>query len=210
MTSRASAGQAATVSYTPVLLPLFLDFWDISAFPRTEAAFYEAEGDVLPDGLGVVTGVRLRRETSTRSDILGDYFSGVTVEVLEELPGDPYPWYHVRIGRTEGYMSGIYVAYPGSVCSMEPLQNESSLPPMATATVDTALKAGTGWFDKTLADLPAGTRLRVLAEQGGWLHVAVADGHMDWLALTAGLEDGYVKAADVLIAATEAQLDWLE
>ena len=72
MTSRASAGQAATVSYTPVLLPLFLDFWDISAFPRTEAAFYEAEGDVLPDGLGVVTGVRLRRETSTRSDILGD------------------------------------------------------------------------------------------------------------------------------------------
>ena len=44
----------------------------------------------------------------------------MTVEVLEELPGDPYPWYHVRIGRTEGYMSGIYVAYPGSVCSMEP------------------------------------------------------------------------------------------
>ena len=210
MTSRASAGQAATVSYTPVLLPLFLDFWDISAFPRTEAAFYEAEGDVLPDGLGVVTGVRLRRETSTRSDILGDYFSGVTVEVLEELPGDPYPWYHVRIGRTEGYMSGIYVAYPGSVCSMEPLQNESSLPPMATATVDTALKAGTGWFDKTLSDLPAGTRLRVLAEQGGWLHVAVADGPMGWLALTDGREDGYVKAADVRMAATEAQLDWME
>lgn len=210
MTSRASAGQAATVSYTPVLLPLFLDFWDISAFPRTEAAFYEAEGDVLPDGLGVVTGVRLRRETSTRSDILGDYFSGVTVEVLEELPGDPYPWYHVRIGRTEGYMSGIYVAYPGSVCSMEPLQNESSLPPMATATVDTALKAGTGWFDKTLADLPAGTRLRVLAEQGDWLHVTVADGPMGWLALTDGLEDGYVKAADVRMAATEAQLDWME
>ena len=210
MTSRASAGQAATVSYTPVLLPLFLDFWDISAFPRTEAAFYEAEGDVLPDGLGVVTGVRLRRETSTRSDILGDYFSGVTVEVLEELPGDPYPWYHVRIGRTEGYMSGIYVAYPGSVCSMEPLQNESSLPPMATATVDTALKAGTGWFDKTLADLPAGTRLHVLAEQGDWLHVTVADGPMGWLALTDGLEDGYVKAADVRMAATEAQLDWME
>lgn len=210
MTSRASAGQAATVSYTPVLLPLFLDFWDISAFPRTEAAFYEAEGDVLPDGLGVVTGVRLRRETSTRSDILGDYFSSVTVEVLEELPGDPYPWYHVRIGRTEGYMSGIYVAYPGSVCSMKPLQNESSLPPMATATVDTALKAGTGWFDKTLADLPAGTRLRVLAEQGDWLHVTVADGPMGWLALTDGLEDGYVKAADVRMAATEAQLDWME
>ena len=210
MTSRASAGQAATVSYTPVLLPLFLDFWDISAFPRTEAAFYEAEGDVLPDGLGVVTGVRLRRETSTRSDILGDYFSGVTVEVLEELPGDPYPWYHVRIGRTEGYMSGIYVAYPGSVCSMEPLQNESSLPPMAAVTVDTALKAGTGWFDKTLVDLPAGTRLRVLAEQGDWLHVTVADGPMGWLALTDGLEDGYVKAADVRMAATEAQLDWME
>ena len=62
----------------------------------------------------------------------------------------------------------------------------------------------------SLQELPSGTRLRVLAEQGGWLHVAVADGPMDWLALTAGLEDGYVKAADVLIAATEAQLDWLE
>ena len=81
---------------------------------------------------------------------------------------------------------------------------------MATATVDTALKAGTGWFDKTLSDLPAGTRLRVLAEQGGWLHVAVADGPMGWLALTDGLEDGYVKAADVRMAATEAQLDWME
>lgn len=210
MTSRDSAGQAATVTSTPVLLPLFLDFWDISTFPRSEAAFYEAEGDVLPDGLGVVTGVRLRRETSTRSDILGDYFGGVPVEVLEELPGDPYPWYHVRIGRAEGYMSGIYVAYPGSACSMEPLQNNSSLPPMAAVTVDTALKAGTGWLDKTLATLPAGTRLRVLAERGDWLHVTVADGPMGWLALTDGLEDGYVKAADVLIAATEAQLDWLE
>ena len=30
------------------------------------------------------------------------------------------------------------------------------------------------------------------------------------LALTDGLADGYVRAADVLIAATEAQLDWLE
>lgn len=74
----------------------------------------------------------------------------------------------------------------------------------------TALKAGTGWLDKTLATLPAGTRLRVLAERGDWLHVTVADGPMGWLALTDGLEDGYVKAADVLIAATEAQLDWLE
>lgn len=33
---------------------------------------------------------------------------------------------------------------------------------------------------------------------------------MGWLALTDGLADGYVRAADVLIAATEAQLDWLE
>ena len=210
MTSRASAGQAATVSYTPVLLPLFLDFWDISAFPRTEAAFYEAEGDVLPDGLGVVTGVRLRRETSTRSDILGDYFGGVPVEVLEELPGDPDPWYRVRIGSIEGYMSSRYVDFPGSPCTMSPLQNSVALPPMAAVTVDTALKAGTGWFDKTLADLPAGTRLRVLAEQGDWLHVTVADGPMGWLALTDGLEDGYVKAADVRMAATEAQLDWME
>lgn len=210
MTNRDSAGQAATVTSTPVLLPLFLDFWDISTFPRSEAAFYEAEGDVLPDGLGVVAGVRLRRETSTRSDILGDYFGGVPVEVLEELPGDPYPWYRVRIGRAEGYMSSLYVAYPGSVCSMEPLQRSSSLPPMAAVTTDTALKVGTGWLDKSLATLPAGTRLRVLAEQGDWLHVAVADGHMGWLALTGGLEDGYVKAADVHIAATEAQLDWME
>ena len=63
---------------------------------------------------------------------------------------------------------------------------------------------------QALATLPAGTRLRVLAERGDWLHVTVADGPMGWLALTDGLEDGYVKAADVLIAATEAQLDWLE
>ena len=50
----------------------------------------------------------------------------------------------------------------------------------------------------------------MLAEQGDWLHVTVADGPMGWLALTDGLEDGYVKAADVRMAATEAQLDWME
>ena len=112
------------------------------------------------------------------------------MEVLEELPGDPDPWYRVRIGSIEGYMSSRYVDFPGSPCTMSPLQNSVALPPMAAVTVDTALKAGTGWFDKTLADLPAGTRLRVLAEQGDWLHVTVADGPMGWLALTDGLRTG--------------------
>lgn len=210
MNSRAYEGGSYTMTRTPVLLPLYLDFWDIDAFPRTEAAFHEAQGDALPEGYGVIAGVRLRRETSTHSEILGDYFSGVPVMVLEELPGDPDPWYRVRIGSVEGYMSSRYVDFPGSPCTMYPLQSNVTLPPVAACAQDTALKAGTGWFDRTVQELPSGTRLRVLAEQGDWLHVAVADGPMGWLALTDGLADGYVRAADVLIAATEAQLDWLE
>ena len=204
-----TAAGSSTEEQITVLVPPYLDYIDADAFPKTAEACRADAGYTLPDDCGVVCGVHMREKKSSRSADLGLYYTGALVTVLGEEAGDPYPWYHVRIGSLAGYMSGVYVDYPGSECSMKPLQKRVPLP-VAKAKRDVGLKKGTGLFDGTVTTLPAGTKMHVLAERGGWLHVMVPqNGEPGWLMDVNGT-DGYVKAGDVVTAATSQQLDWLE
>jgi len=183
-----------------------LDLTPIADFPTTLQACWQAKSVDVPEGYGVSAGPHLRRQTSSRSRDLGEYYSGVLVKVLEERPGDPYSWYRVKAGRQEGYMCSLYVDYEGSVCSMQPLTYSTPLP-VARLQTDAKLKDGGSWFAKTLQKLPAGTRMHVLAERGDWLHVMIPSGELGWMMDLNG-QDGYVKKNSVIMAATALQLDW--
>ena len=201
-----AAGNTTDEQY-PVLMPRYLELINADAFPKTAEACRAATGYTVPDGYAVACGAHLRKQTSSHSGDLGTYQTGVLMEVLGTEAGDPYPWYHVRIGSVEGYMSGVYVDTPGSDCSMRPLRQSLPLP-VAKVKKDVALKKGVGWFDGAVTTLPAGTKMHVLAKRGGWLHVMVPqNGEPGWLMDINGT-DGYVKAKDVVTAATSLQLDW--
>lgn len=44
---------------------------------------------------------------------------------------------------------------------------------MVKAQKDTTLKKGTGWFSGTVVNVPAGTKMHVLAEYDRWYYVVV-------------------------------------
>ena len=190
----------------PALAPVLMEYIDVSEFPTTDAACREAAkaSPVIPEGYGFSSGVHLRAKTSSHSKDLGKYQPGTLVQVLDIQPGTNFPWYHVRVGVAEGYMSGNGVAYqenqPGTirhvVLSVGKLKN------------DTALKQSTGIFASTVAELPAGTLVRVLADQGNWLHVSVPPAEFGWL-MQPGETDGYIKKNAVVLGTTPMQLEWL-
>ncbi|MDD3214616.1 MAG: SH3 domain-containing protein, partial [Eubacteriales bacterium] len=202
-------GEEPKTEVDAALIPPYLDYIDAEAFPKTAEECRAAVGYTVPEGYGVLCGVHLRAKTSSHSANLGLYHEGTLVQVLGEEPGNPYHWYHVRIGSQEGYMSGIYVNYPGSECAMHPLSQYLPLP-VAKAKKDIALKKGTGWFDGTVATLEAGTQMHVLGTRGDWLHVMVPQEEKPGWLMDINGTDGYVKAGDVVQAATSLQLDWLE
>ena len=200
--------QSGTQTQTryPALASNLLDYIDITAFPRTEEACKAAseESPGIPDGYGISLAVHLRAKPSSHAKDLGMYRLGTLVEVLDTLPGSSFPWAHVRIGTVEGYMSANYVAYEGNT---EPNQRYMALG-MARIKSSTALKENTNLFAKTLADLPAGTVVRVLAETGNWLHVSIPENTAEWL-MRPDERSGYVKTNAVVQAATALQLMWL-
>ncbi len=193
----------------PVLAPDYLDYIDAAQFPKSAEACRQAaaEAFTLPQGYGVVSGVHLRAETSSHSADLGMYETGALVQVLETLPGDPSPWYRVRAGQVEGYMSSSYVQYGNSA----DVAGTISRYPLRVAKVkqDCALKKGTGWLDGKIMDLSAGTKMHVIATKGDWLHVMIPQVEIGWVMDVKGT-DGYVKASEVVQAATPIRLDWLE
>lgn len=165
----------------------------LNDFPTTLEACRQAENFSMPQGYGYTNGVHLRAKTSTRSKDLGDYNAGTLVQVLGREPGDPYDWYHVRVGRAEGYMSSIYVAYDEdlitSVSGYTPL-------PVGEAVEDIRLRGGTGWFAKTVGEVPKGTRMHILAQCGDWLHVMITQGELGSIMDVNGT-DGYVKESQI-------------
>ncbi len=120
---------------------------------------------------GMLDRVKLRETPSTNGKILGQYFSGVIFEVLEEK-GD---WGRVRIGDREGYMmlkflttefnenDASFEGQPGAACFPGP---EDTLP-LYSRPDDTS---------DILASMPAAGNLHVLGTiSDEWLHVRYQD-----------------------------------
>lgn len=165
----------------------------LNDYPTTLEACQEATDFGLPQGYGYTNGVHLRARKSTRSKDLGDYNAGTLMQVLGREPGDPYDWYHVRIGRAEGYMSSIYVRYDPDVTTS--VLGYTSLP-VGEAVEDIRLRGGTGWFAETVQEVPKGTRLHILAQCGDWLHVLIPQGELGGIMDVNGT-DGYVKEEEI-------------
>jgi len=196
-----------TIFDYPALAPPAMEYIDAEAFPKTEEACQAAAAitESIPDGYGMTSAVHLRGDTSSRAKDLGMLRLGTLVQVLDTLPGDPYSWYRVRLGDTEGYIASIYVTYPDSVKTSVP----TTTPAVARTKKELALKQDTGMFAKTIETLPEGTLLRVLAETGNWLIVSVPQAEDDWL-MRPDEMIGYVKMSDVVQAGSPIQLDWLQ
>jgi hypothetical protein len=194
----------------PAISPDYLDFIDVSQFPKNaqECRQAAAKSFTLPEGYAITSGVHLRAKASSHSTDLGMYEPGTLVQVLETLPGSEFPWYHVRAGLAEGYMSSNYVTL-GSSANVSDAISISKPLRVAKANKACALKKGTNWLDGSVMDLNAGTKMHVIAELGGWMHVVIPQGDIGWMMDINGT-DGYVKASDITQAATSIQLDWME
>ena len=125
------------------------------------------------------------------------------VQVLDSSPGREYPWYRVRIGDTEGWVSGAYVLE-----SSEDLRYygvEEATTSFVRADREIALYMSPGGAQK--GALSPGTVAYVLAENEGWLHVLVPQGDITPRVSWEGTY-GYVKADGVTQGKTLAELRW--
>ena len=192
----------------PASITSVLNHWNIDDFPKTAEECSHYQSAALADDVGVTFGVHLREKTSSHSKDLGMYNAGVLVRILDEQPGDPDTWLHVRVGNVEGYMSSIYVDYASSDSSVPSFRETTPLP-VGVAKKEVALKQGRGLFDATVQTLPAGTKMYVLATVDDWVHVMVPQGELGWRMELDGT-DGYLKANDVALYATSMQADWAQ
>lgn len=112
--------------------------------------------------------LNLRASPNANSAVLGKYYNGVLVEVLDTTPGG---WAHVRIaGTAEGYMQAKFLAMNGEAVTAFPListiQNRGGSGLHLRETPSTSAKS-LGLFEN-------GTQVSVLGVwQNGWVHVTV-------------------------------------
>jgi hypothetical protein len=146
---------------------------------------------VLTDGRAMINGANLREKPTAASRSLGKYINALG-EVLEQQPGKNQPWYRVRIGETEGWVSGPYVTFPEEGVRYA-LRYGSEY---AIAVQETLLLRNPGSGD-TVRRLTAGTAMQVLADTGeDWLHVLVTEGGLTLRPEAKGVY-GYIPAEAV-------------
>lgn len=109
---------------------------------------------------------------STTGYSLGKYYSGVEVEVRNEIDDKP-GWASVRIGDTYGFMLMEYLAFGDSAASVP-----SAIPIMTIANLNPTDRLNLRELPKesapSLAKYPNGTRVEVLGVVGDvWMHVRV-------------------------------------
>lgn len=170
----------------------------LDSLPLTadEARWLEEESRAAFEGtdLCLIWGANLRTEPTSRSRSLGMYHVALA-QVLGQKPGTEAPWYHVRVGETEGYVSGRYVAFPADWANFV---RRASVPCPVAETDGGPLMAdmdGGG----ALCVLEAGERLLVLAEtEDGWLHVLAPEDDLDGTLDQPGTY-GYLRREDVTL-----------
>ena len=174
--------------------------------PTSLAAWQALPQRLTPEGYAMLAGVRLREKTSTRSRELGDFLPGTLINDLGREDGNPAPWLKGSIGLLNGYVSTEYVNQPEGEYGDTPAWTRPL--PVARAIADTKLRSSFGLLPSDGADLPKGSKMHVLTEQGDWLYVCVPRGELGWLMDVDGTY-GYVHRNDIVIAATAIQLDWI-
>ena len=164
---------------------------DLSRFPASaeDASNFMGQCWEGVNDRSLVWGANLREKPTGSSRSLGEYHVALA-EVLDQKPGKAQPWYRVRIGNAEGWMSGPYVVDP---IDQEGFAHNGSLGiPWAETQAECPLYAS---MDKnsSLFTLPAQAFMQVLAQtEDGWAHVLVTDQPQDF-SLSAPGTYGYVR-----------------
>jgi len=196
---RLNSGRMNTDShYFYVPCSAWLGNWpDLSRFPTSdeEASDFMGQCWAGVNDRCLVWGANLRTKPTGSARSLGQYHVALA-EVLEEKPGKQLPWYHVRIGNAEGWISGPYVVSP---TDQEGFAFNGSLGiPWAQAQTDCPLYAAMS--DKNaLMILPPQTFMQVLAyTEDGWAHVLVTDRPQDFSLAALGTY-GYVRLDSIAL-----------
>lgn len=188
-------------SFYPAFLPCALEYMgSITDFPTSDAeakrlaesSFARFEGTDLAVATG---GVNLRKYPTTTSQSLGKIRHGVLVQVLGEEKGWNVPWYHVRMGQIEGFISGTYLKLPHA----DDFARSLVYGPLTVArALRTCTLKGTPENDAAGTEIPANTLMHVLADvEDGWLYVMVPQEDIGWEMDTDGMS-GYVQASEVV------------
>ena len=199
-----SDGQVSEWKSGRCCAPSRLAAWRAEEFPGSEeeiARYVQAHQPQLSQGEAYISSVNLREQPTGSSRSLGVY--SAKVQVLGSRPGKQYPWYQVRIGETEGWVSGAYLIDSSEDVRYYGVEEETTS--FARADSEVALHTSPGGAEK--GTLSPGTMAHVLSESEGWLHVLVPEGEIAPRISWRGTY-GYVRADEVTQGRTLAELRW--
>ena len=202
-------GKASRQESFRCILPANLAALHWDTLPRSLAELKDwaaAHPITLAADEAFIGGVNLRHKATGNSRSHGQYFSGTKVKLLGQAPGTDFPWYNVRIGDTEGWVSGVYF-YTEALDAQNLHQAANRIQPVARLKKATSLLTTPG--GKVIASLPAESVVSVLVVQDGWAHVVAPRNEIACQADWEGTY-GYLPVKVLTQAATPLQLRFTE
>ncbi len=187
-------------------------FWmeymdDISAVPvsRAEVETLDTAAESIfvsntAAGRAYTQGANLRQEATQSSASLGMYHTGTPLTLLgDQVQGKQYPWLHVRIGHTEGWMSRNYI--------IEQVAQDYPVP--MGRTVDGCSMYAAPGDAQPIAQLSPGTTFHILTKIDGLYHICIPQGEISWDVDRNGTY-GYIPANGILTGPGVSALDALD
>lgn len=161
----------------------------------------QADGFRLPEDTVILTGVHLRKETSSRSKDLGMLNAGTMAKKLGTERGDPHSWYRVQIGSLTGYVSSVYVDETLT-------RSVDTTLPVAMAQTDTSLRSHTGLLAETCGTITSGDSMHIILEDGGWYYVCVPTEQPAGKWMDPEGVYGYIRKDEVAVGNSVLQMEW--
>lgn len=186
--------------------PMRLAAWDMAGFPRDGAQlqqYAEAHQPRHSESQAFLCGANLREKPTSKSRLIGVY--SARAEVLDSQMGKVEPWYHVRVGDTEGWVTANYCLNGSQYDIRYYAMGAVSVKP---ARADREIELRKSPNGEVFARLLPGAMMHVITETDGWLHVIVPqNGELGPMANWDGVY-GYVRASEVVRGVTLADLRW--
>lgn len=186
--------------------PMRLAAWDMESFPRDGAQLQQYAETHQPrhsESQAFLCGANLREKPTSKSGLIGVY--SARAEVLGSQMGTVEPWYHVRVGDTEGWVTANYCLNGSQYDIRYYAMGAVSVNP---ARADREIELRKSPNGEVFARLLPGAMMHVITETDGWLHVIVPqDGELGPIADWDGVY-GYVRSSEVVRGVTLADLRW--
>lgn len=186
-------------------LPSRLSAWAMEDVPKDLSQvqrYAQTHQPVLGEHQAYIS-CNLRERPTGKSRSFGVY--SARVDVLGSQMGTREPWYHVRVGDTEGWVTASYLI-DGSRHDIRFYSMGAMTLPPARADQEVELRKTQG--GETFARLMPGAVMHVIARNEGWLHVVIPkDGVITPKANWDGVY-GYVREDEVVLGDTLADLRW--